>query len=502
MTLDHIIVQAGGKGTRMGSLTRNKPKALVPINNLPMLFHLFKLFPEKHFIIIGDYHAEVLERYLKAFAEVSYDFVTSTGRAGTCAGLSEALSFVPESSAFMLTWCDLLLPEEYSIPEENQNYIGISKDFRCRWSYRDGVFTEEPSSEYGVAGHFLFTDKTCLTDVPEEGEFVRWLQSRGMAFAELPLYKTHEYGLYSEWEKLPKMRCRPFNAIEIQGNKFIKRPITAQGEALAKREIAWYRKLEGLSYQNLPHIYSYEPLTMELIDGKNIYEYQDFPLEKKRDMLQQIVSCLKFIHTIETMPADKASFENAYLGKTLDRLAKVKDLVPFADRETVTVNGRRCRNVFFCWDEITRRVMQYMPETFCFIHGDCTFSNMMMKQDTTPILIDPRGYFGYTEMDGDVAYDWVKLYYSLYSNYDQFNLKRFDLEIGEDGVSLKIDSNNWEALEDDFFALVGDEVSRPQMKLLLAIIWLSLTTYAWEDYDSICGAFYNGLYYLEEAFSC
>ena len=38
-----------------------------------------------------------------------------------------------------------------------------------------------------------------------------------------------------------------------------------------------------------------------------------------------------------------------------------------------------------------------------------------------------------------------------------------------------------------------------QIHLLHAIIWLSLTTYAWEDYDSICGAFYNGLYYLEEA---
>jgi hypothetical protein len=37
------------------------------------------------------------------------------------------------------------------------------------------------------------------------------------------------------------------------------------------------------------------------------------------------------------------------------------------------------------------------------------------------------------------------------------------------------------------------------MKILLAVFWLSLTTYAWEDYDSICGAFYNGLYYLEEA---
>jgi hypothetical protein len=31
------------------------------------------------------------------------------------------------------------------------------------------------------------------------------------------------------------------------------------------------------------------------------------------------------------------------------------------------------------------------------------------------------------------------------------------------------------------------------------LVWLSLTTYAWEDYDSICGAFYYGLYWLEDA---
>ena len=64
---------------------------------------------------------------------------------------------------------------------------------------------------------------------------------------------------------------------------------------------------------------------------------------------------------------------------------------------------------------------------------------------------------------------------------------------------MEIASNHWECLEEEFFRLLGEEVSRKQMKLLLSIVWLSLTTYAWEDYDSVCGAFYNGLYYLEEA---
>ena len=42
------------------------------------------------------------------------------------------------------------------------DYIGISTTFPCRWSYADGEFREEPSCEDGVAGFFLFADKRRL----------------------------------------------------------------------------------------------------------------------------------------------------------------------------------------------------------------------------------------------------------------------------------------------------------------------------------------------------
>ena len=53
--MEYIIVQAGGKGTRLEYLTQNKPKALVPVDNLPMLFHLFRKYSTKRFVIIADY---------------------------------------------------------------------------------------------------------------------------------------------------------------------------------------------------------------------------------------------------------------------------------------------------------------------------------------------------------------------------------------------------------------------------------------------------------------
>ena len=79
MNIEYIIVQAGGKGSRMESLTRNKPKALTPVNNLPMIFHLFRKYPNKKYIVIGDYKYDVLKNYLEAFADVSYELVCATG---------------------------------------------------------------------------------------------------------------------------------------------------------------------------------------------------------------------------------------------------------------------------------------------------------------------------------------------------------------------------------------------------------------------------------------
>ena len=499
MSCDYIIVQAGGKGTRMEVLTANKPKALVPVNNLPIIFHLFRKYPDKKYIVIGDYKYDVLKNYLHEFAEVDYQIVCGTGHSGTCAGLKDAISYIPQNRRFMLIWCDLILPNDYVIPECDDNIIGISKDFMCRWKYKDGKFSEERSAEYGVAGHFIFKDKSYLAGVPEDGEFVRWLQSMGYIFQEQGLYQTHEYGLYEEWDKLPKSHCRPFNRVKIEGDRFYKTAIDDQGRKLAVREVAWYKKLQGIHFKYIPKIYQYEPLCMERINGKNIYEYPDLSREQKRKILEQIIGCLKQIHNLDSIPADKNSYRIAYLNKTYDRLKKVRHLVPFANDKTVLINGKVCRNIFYCQKELEKLVMSYCPEKFKLIHGDCTFSNLMLKQDAIPILIDPRGYFGITEFYGDVAYDWVKLYYSLVSNYDQFNLKRFNLKINKRDVEFEIASNHWECMEDDFFNLLEGEITRKQMKLFLSIIWLSLTTYAWEDYDSICGAFYNGLYYLEEA---
>lgn len=499
--MNYIIVQAGGKGTRLGHLTRNKPKALVPVENLPMLFHLFRKYPEKRFIIIADYHKDVLRQYLAAFAEVRYRIVEADGT-GTCGGLRQAVDLLPREEPFMLVWSDLVLPDGFRLPEEygdgndpQDDYIGISATFPCRWSYRNGHFIEESSSEQGVAGLFLFKDKGKLENVPKDGELVRWMQQNEMYYKELSLAGTKEFGLLEEYEKLEKLKCRPFNRVMIENDIFIKKPVDSQGEKLARREYAWYEKAQQKQLQILPRIYGINPLQMEYIRGKNIYQCE-MTYDEKRQVLWKIVEALKALHETEHVNADAFSIMEAYYHKTMDRLSKVEDLIPFAREREIKINGRMCRNIYYYKRELERRLEQLHCDKFCFIHGDCTFSNLMLRESGTPVLIDPRGYFGYTELYGDARYDWAKLYYSVVGNYDRFNLKDFSLKITGEEVCLEIASNHWEALEDDFFEFTGAD--REEIKLLHAVIWLSLTTYAWQDYDSVCGAFYNGLFYLQD----
>ena len=323
------------------------------------------------------------------------------------------------------------------------------------------------------------------------------MKNKEKKFSIIELEKTKEYGLISEYNKIDRPKCRPFNSLVVDADKIIKEGIDEQGKQLAIREKNWYHIVQKENYDKIPHIYSYDPFVMEKIDGKNIYEY-NLSYQDKTKILKKIVTALRELHAMQTDNVDYFSVDDAYFGKTLKRLDKVRNLIPFSNDKYIQVNGKKCPNVYFYYDELEKLCSQIRPQKFCMIHGDCTFSNMMMRKNGEIVLIDPRGYFGYSSMVGDAAYDWAKLYYSLKGNYDQFNLKKFRLDIRDNEIDLTIESNKWEDTEEYFFELINEDVDPQTIKLIHAIIWLSLTTYAWEDYDSICGAFYNGIYYLAD----
>jgi GTP:adenosylcobinamide-phosphate guanylyltransferase/aminoglycoside phosphotransferase len=496
MNFEYIIVQAGGRGSRLGKHTRNKPKAMCTIDNLPIIFHLFKRYPNKRFIIIADYKADVLESYLETFSKVRFLIVRAEGK-GNNAGLKDAMAIIPSGKPFMLIWSDLVLGKDDLFGAlETGHYVGLSVDFECRWAYRNNQFLEEKSWKYGVAGLFLFKEKEALKEVPDEGEFVEWLKDSDIPFATIQLKGAREFGTLSDL-KQGGTRVRSFNRISIEEDKVVKEAINPKGELLAERELRWYRKAKALEFWDIPIIFQEKPLIMERIKGDNPHLLQ-LTHEQKKIVLDRIIEALDRLHHNCQGESDPFSVIEAYYGKTMDRLNQVRHLIPYADQKMIEINGKQCRNVFFFRQEFKKMVSKrLMSTTFSLIHGDTTFSNILVDGNLNVTFIDPRGYFGHTELIGDIRYDWAKLYYSITGSYDAFNHGRFDLCLDGGKVDLVVKKSGWEELEGHFLekTSVGQEAT---IRLIHAILWLSLTTYIWENYDAICGAFYRGLYLLNE----
>ncbi|MBR3624630.1 MAG: NTP transferase domain-containing protein [Selenomonadaceae bacterium] len=495
MSIEYIVIQAGGEGTRLGSLTKNRPKAIVPVKNRPIIFHLFEKYPKAKYIIIGDYKYEVLERYLRNFSSVDYLLIKAEGK-GNAAGVKKALDFLPDGVPFMLLWSDLLLSSEWETPQNiRECYVGIFKDILCSWRMEGGKLKKEPSNRNGVAGCFTFENKERLYDIPDSGSFTFYLANSGLTLTSMDMRNSLEVGTLEAVKKLdpPENRCRPYNRMEFIGDKVIKTGLTDEAIKLIERETNWYKKVSNYGFKGIPKIYSYSPLTMETIEGENIFRAKLNDEQKKRT-IDKLVDALEILHGYESAEPDYLGLEEDYYTKTLKRLHSIREVIPFSNDPYIVINNKPCRNVLCFEDKFEKSAREHLFNAkFGPIHGDCTLTNTMIDNAGNIYYIDARGYFGKREIFGDIYYDWAKLYYSINGKFDNFNVKAFELSIKDNEVQFKICDNGWSHLTEYFLSKIK-YCNLSKIKLIHSIIWMSLASHCWEDYDSMCLAFYNGVW--------
>lgn len=502
--IEYIIVQAGGKGTRLQHLTENKPKALVSVNNSPLLFHLFNKFPDSRFVIITDYKHDVIKQYLQTYAKVNYVIVHSKGTGNVC-GLKEAGNFIPHNKACLLLWCDLLLSPEFNVPafdNDTDCFIGITDKFQCSWSYNNGNMQKRQSSDDGIVGCNLLKDGSILRDCPTEGSFLKWVIDKKLKHKSFNVNLIGEIGSLESFNKINSVdnRCRPYNQMIFSEDEVIKKGLTPDAVKLIDREVTWYKEMSSAGFSGIPKIKSFNPLTMQRIHGTNIFQAKLNEQEKK-SVLLNLVATVKEMHKLKHTDADGFDILKEYYFKTMDRLHSIRELIPFSNDNVIRINGKICNNVLVNSDFLYQIVTSHLMDTvFAPIHGDCTLTNTMVDDNKNIYFIDARGYFGSKTVIGDVRYDWAKLYYSIAGNFDQFNIGNFSLHVKENEVTYSIGDGGWSQFEDILLSSLPENCDLREIKLIHSIIWLSLASHCSDNYDALCTAFYNGSYLLQSVY--
>jgi dTDP-glucose pyrophosphorylase len=88
-----VVIMAGGLGSRLGELTKDIPKPMLPLGNKPILENLITSFKNQgyiDFIISVNYKAEIIKNYFKdgAHLGVSISYVEEKERLGTAGAIS------------------------------------------------------------------------------------------------------------------------------------------------------------------------------------------------------------------------------------------------------------------------------------------------------------------------------------------------------------------------------------------------------------------------------
>ena len=125
--LDRAVILAAGRGTRMGEMTREMPKPMLPAQGKPLLEHIVERLAaggvERLLIIVG-YHHELIEEHFRN-SRFAMEFRRQEPVNGTGSAALLAKDFAA-GKPFLLTYGDILVePDEYrrciSVLEENRN---------------------------------------------------------------------------------------------------------------------------------------------------------------------------------------------------------------------------------------------------------------------------------------------------------------------------------------------------------------------------------------------
>jgi dTDP-glucose pyrophosphorylase len=111
--IDHAVILAAGRGTRMRDLTADLPKPMIPVRGKPVLQHIVEGLGDagvRKLLVVVGYRADVVQNFFGdgALFKIDINYATQETQDGTGRVVDLARRFV-SNSPFILTYGDILI---------------------------------------------------------------------------------------------------------------------------------------------------------------------------------------------------------------------------------------------------------------------------------------------------------------------------------------------------------------------------------------------------------
>ena len=534
-----VLILAAGLSSRLSKYTHNLiPKYLIDIDNNTGLYYLIKywnnyantiylVINSKYNVITKYYIDNILTDYVEKIKIINYD--TSDGTAYTINYiLNNDLKDINIKN-LLVTWCDIYPNTPINFKKINNKNKKIKNNIhiftngnKCRFELNNkNQIIENNNSEGNIIGIYYFQnytkfvlDNSCLnTDIVVHLNIIGNVNN----------YSIESIVDYGDEDKLlniinnkinRKFNTRYFNSIDIvDDDKLLKKGINDKGKKIIIFEKEWYKYINSLNNESInnfiPKIYNnydfaflmeykknYIPIYEYLLNNKNENENENENNKKK--ILDNIINKINILHNIEKKiilkniffsDIKKEIYDKVYeRKKIIDPIIQNFGIIKFVNNIEILTFEKvidKCKNIIIKYYEL---IDNY---EYSLIFGDCQFSNILINPDNIDelLFIDPRGYFGNTNIYGLPEYDYAKVLYAI-SGYDYFNNQYFNLN------SIELENNKIEFnINGIFFEKeIINKYFNKVHKAFLVIIWLSLSEYNKNNIWKCVAPYYYGLY--------
>ena len=110
-----VVIMAGGTGSRLKPVTNILPKALLPINDVPIVIHIINKYYELGFMdfhLSVNYKSGIIKAYFEELGhDYSISFIEEEKPLGTAGSLSDLVNKL--TKPFFVTNCDIIIDADY-----------------------------------------------------------------------------------------------------------------------------------------------------------------------------------------------------------------------------------------------------------------------------------------------------------------------------------------------------------------------------------------------------